>query len=404
LKAGRRKRLGSGASLMIGAASSVLAFALGELAVRALGRTDADGTFYLRDCPIRPYRMPLRRLGRLLDEYERSPASYLVYDAELGWAIRPGSLSANGLYRANASGLRSDREYSPEPGEGVLRIALFGDSFVHGDGVALEAGMAPLVEAALGQRGVRAEVMNFGVPGYGIDQAYMRYLQQGRRFRPTLVVLGLQLENVARDANVVRALYHPGTRIPFTKPRFVLDGGGIRPVNRPALEPRRALAALSDFGASSLRRYEFFYRPEDFAERWYRRSRLLAAATDVLATGGELAIGPDPFRLDGEPVRVSLAILDAFRRDAAESGSRFELMYLPVRLGWRFSARERRLEAVRREISSRFSILDPRPGAATGFAEWPKELAAADGWHYSAEGNRRVARALADWVVSTSIR
>ena len=32
------------------------------------------------------------------------------------------------------------------------------------------------------------------------------------------------------------------------------------------------------------------------------------------------------------------------------------------------------------------------------------EATGADGWHYSAEGNRRVARALADWVVATSIR
>jgi hypothetical protein len=361
---------------------------------------DEDGTFYLRESPIRPYRMPVRRLGRLLDEYERSPASYLRYDADLGWTNRPGSRSANGLYRANASGLRSDREYSTEASEGVLRIALFGDSFVHGDGLALEASLAPLLEAALGQRGVRAEVLNFGVPGYGIDQAYLRYRQQAGRFRPALVVLGLQLENVARDANVVRALYHPGTQIPFSKPRFVLDAGGLRAVNRPALEPRRTVAALSVFEASDLRRHEFFYRPEDFAERWYRRSRLLAVAADVLATKGELGIGPDPFRLDGEPVRVSLAILDAFRGDAVESGSRFELVYLPVRLGWRRSAREQRLAAVLREVSSRFSIVDPRPKAAMGPDEWPKELTGPDGWHYSAEGNRRIALALAERIVN----
>lgn len=387
------------AALLLGAASTLLALAVGELAVRTLGRTDEDGAFYLRESPIRPYRMPLRRLGRLLDEYERSPASYLRYDADLGWTNRPGARSANGLYRANASGLRSDREYSTEPSEGVLRIGLFGDSFVHGDGLELEASLAPLLEAALGQRGVRAEVLNFGVPGYGIDQAYLRYRQQGGRFRPALVVLGLQLENVARDANVVRALYYPGTQIPFSKPRFVLDAGGLRAVNRPALEPRRVLAALSAFEASDLRRLEFFYRPEDFAERWYRRSRLLAVAEDLLATRGELGIGPDPFLLDGEPVRVSLAILDAFRRDAVESGSRFELVYLPVRLGWRFSAREQQLTALLTEVSSRFSIVDPRPNGATGLDEWPKELTGADGWHYSAEGNRRVAAALTDWIV-----
>lgn len=393
------KRFGA-ASFLIGAVATLLALALGELGMRAIGRTDEDGTFYLGEQPIRPYRMPVRRLGRLLDEYERSPSSYLAYDQDLGWTNRPGSRSANGLYRANRSGLRADREYSVEPSQGVLRVGLFGDSFIHGDGVALEASLAPLLEAALGQRGVRAEVLNFGVQGYGIDQAYLRYLRQGNEFRPALVVLGLQLENVARDANVVRALYNPGTQIPFTKPRFVLDAGGLRTVNSPTLEPRPALAALSGFEASGLRRYEFFYRPGDFAEPWYRKSRLLAVSADLLATRGELGIGPDPFRLEGEPMRVSLAILDAFRRDAVESGSRFELLYLPIRLGWRFSARQRRLEALLGEVTRHFSVVDPRPEATSAASDaWPEELTGADGWHYSAEGNRRVGGALANWIV-----
>jgi len=400
----RRQRLGVRASLLVGVASSLVALALGELAVRSLGRTDEDGAFYFREHAIRPYRMPLLRMGSLLDEYERSPASYLAYDADLGWTNRPGARSTDGLYRANAAGLRSDREYSLEPSDGVLRIGLFGDSFVHGDGVELAASLAPLAEAALRERGVRAEVLNFGVPGYGIDQAYLRYLQRGRRFRPALVLLGLQLENVARDASVVRALYHPSTRIPFTKPRFVLEGDAIRAVNRPTLQPRAALESLRDFESSGLRRYEFFYRPADFAQRWYRASRLLAVAADGLATQGEFSTGPDPFAVDGEPVRVTLAVLEAFRRDVSESGSRFELLYLPLRPDWRLFGRDRRLDLVLREIASRFPVIDPRPKTPAGVGKWPVEATGADGWHYSAEGNRRVARALADWVVATSIR
>jgi hypothetical protein len=365
--------------------------------VRALGRTDPDGTFYFRERPIRPYGIPVRRLGRLLDEYEADPSSYLAYDSDTGWTIRPRSRSADGLYRANASGLRSAGEYSPEPPEGLLRIGLFGDSFVHGDGVGLEASLAPLLEAALRRRGVAAEALNFGVPGYGIDQAYLRYLGQGRGFGPHVVVLGLQLENVARDANVVRVLYHPATRIPFTKPRFVLDGAGLRTVNRPALEPRRARAALSHFETSELRRYEFFYRPEDYTLSWFRSSRLLSVAADALSSEGELGIGPDPFRPEGEPARVTLAVLDAFHREAERNASRFALVYLPVRLAGRFSARQRRLDALLEAVTARFPVVDPRVGPASVEA-WPPRLTGADGWHYSAEGNRRVAEALADWI------
>lgn len=63
------------------------------------------------------------KIQELLAERER----YLTYSAPLGWTIKPNENGS--LYRSNARGIRSDREYTPEPAPHITRIATFGDSF-----------------------------------------------------------------------------------------------------------------------------------------------------------------------------------------------------------------------------------------------------------------------------------
>ena len=48
-----------------------------------------------------------------------------------------------------------------------------------------------------------AEVVDlsiFGVPGYGLDQAFLRYLEEGRRFGFDVVLIGFMTENIFRHA------------------------------------------------------------------------------------------------------------------------------------------------------------------------------------------------------------
>ena len=49
---------------------------------------------------------------------------YLTYSAALGWTIKPGGRGES--YRANAQGIRADREFARVPPPGSLRIAAFG--------------------------------------------------------------------------------------------------------------------------------------------------------------------------------------------------------------------------------------------------------------------------------------
>ncbi|MFM8410222.1 MAG: hypothetical protein ACKOCT_08075, partial [Alphaproteobacteria bacterium] len=121
------------ARLARGAAVLAVSVALAEILARALVRTDADGGASLFGRPLPPRPIPVETTRRNLDAFLASQASFFAWDAGTGWAPRPGATSADGLYRANSAGLRSDRETPAEPLPGVLRVAIFGDSFTFGD-------------------------------------------------------------------------------------------------------------------------------------------------------------------------------------------------------------------------------------------------------------------------------
>ena len=168
-----------------------------------------------------------RRIPRIV----RGREQYYPHDAFLGWTAKPGGSTR--LYRANAQGMRADREYAPLPPAGVLRVAAFGDSFVQGSEVANRDAWPALLE------GLRPglELLNFGVGAYGVDQALLRYLRDGRGFRPQVVLIGFMTENIHRHVNRFRPFYSPRPYAPRAKPRFALQGEGLVLVPNPL--PRR---------------------------------------------------------------------------------------------------------------------------------------------------------------------
>lgn len=376
--------------------SLALAFAAGEVYVRLAGRYDADGTFFFRDRPIPPYALPVQRAKELIEQYQADPAGYMQYDADLGWTNRPGSSSRDGLYRANSAGLRSDREYSKETPPGVLRVALFGDSFIHGNDVDLAGSLAPQLESELAARGVAAQVLNFGVGGHGMDQAYLRYSRDGGRFDYDIVVMGLQFENITRHLMVFRLVAYPQTAIPFSKPRYYFEGPSLLLANRPTVAPDQIAATLADFHRSPLRRFEAFYS-EKYRRRWYLRSRLIAVLAEALRRkDGEVM--PDLGDPEGEGLRVTGRILENFRNDVRVTGRPFLLVNLPLKdnietqIGGGGDPAEPLLSLFR----PGFTIVDPAPRLVALARERGVDAVAPG--HYSADGNRAVAAALAERI------
>ena len=113
-------------------------------------------------------------------------ASYggTMMDPRLGWRPRPGYRFAN--IHVNVQGLRGSGDYAETRSSDVLRVAAFGDSLVFGyeidDGDCWPAIMEKLFP--------KLEVLDYGVLGYGLDQAYLRYKAEGQRLAPEIVLIG----------------------------------------------------------------------------------------------------------------------------------------------------------------------------------------------------------------------
>ncbi|HVS32075.1 MAG TPA: SGNH/GDSL hydrolase family protein [Thermoanaerobaculia bacterium] len=376
--------------------SLLIALAAGEIFVRAGGRTDADGTFFFRDRPIPPFALPVKHARALIDEYLRDPTGYMLYDPDLGWTNRPGACTPDRLYCANWAGLRADREYAKSPPDGTLRVSLFGDSFVFGHNVELPGSLAPQLETALSRRGVRAEALNFGVGGYGMDQAYLRYTREGTKFESDVIVEGLQLENVARHLMVFRIIAYPQSKIPFSKPRYYMEGPSLLAVNRPTVAPDLVPHTLATFHRSLLRRYDVFYT-DKYVPRWYRYSRLIAVLEDARARGHDEVV--DLMSPQSEGMRVTTAILERFRSDVAVTRKPFLLVYLPLpgNLQAQLDGGKDPWEPIVTSLRSSFTIVDPTP-RLLDIARRKGVGAVAPG-HYSAEGNGAVAETIAEAIV-----
>ncbi|MDQ7782813.1 MAG: hypothetical protein RDU20_08030 [Desulfomonilaceae bacterium] len=83
-------------------------------------------------------------------------------------------------------------------------------------------------------RKIGSNVLNFGVGGYGTDQAYLRYKRNGS-FGEHIVMLCILPENINRIVNIFRPFYnyHYDDPLRLTKPRFVLNGNGFRLIENP---------------------------------------------------------------------------------------------------------------------------------------------------------------------------
>lgn len=101
-------------------------------------------------------------------------------------------------------------------------ISVYGDSFTFGDDVGPDQSYPHHLATLAGCR-----VDNFGLGGYGSDQALMLHRAQSRVDSAPVTVLGHLSENILRNVNQYRQLLYPGSELYF-KPRFLLEGDSLR--------------------------------------------------------------------------------------------------------------------------------------------------------------------------------
>ena len=267
-----------------------------------------------------------RILHRLLD----GSSAYVGFSAALGWSIKPGG-SAPPLYQANAQGLRATQEYAPEPRPGTRRLAAFGDSFTHGDGVRNSETWAEVLSATT----PGTEVLNFGVGGYGIDQALLRYRLEGKQFHPQIVLIGFLSENISRSVNVYRPFYTPRTGQPLAKPRFLMGPGELSILENPfrSLEAYRELLDHPARVLARLGESDYFYQHRAHASRWdlLPSVRLFKLSLQEIRLGSDPILRDGQYNRDGEAFAVTSGILDAFVAEVKSDAARPLILVFPTR-------------------------------------------------------------------------
>jgi len=101
-------------------------------------------------------------------------------------------------------------------------IATYGDSFTYCSQVPDEQTWQTFLAEKLG-----TNVLNFGVGGYGTDQALLKYEHQDRTLAK-IVMLCILPENINRIVNIYRPFYQYDDPLALTKPLFIRDGSGFK--------------------------------------------------------------------------------------------------------------------------------------------------------------------------------
>lgn len=318
--------------------SALFFLGLAEVGIRLLGSFDEDGQFYFQDHPIPPYSIPTEYTNQLIAEYKiHRDEARIIYDSQLGWNLQPNySNTENGVF-INSAGIRGTQEYNLVPADDTLRIALFGDSYTYDPDVANHETWAKVLEDELLANNIKAEVLNFGVSGYGMDQAYLRWKVFGQNYQPDIVIFGFVLKDAQRNVNVFRQILNPTTGIPFSKPRFVHENNSLRLVNSPTIALDEIVNVLANFHNSPLGQYEYYY-DNRFVQKWWLNSKFLAVISDFLSPTVNEPNGKNVYepRDSDEHIVMARSITQQFSDDVSDADSQFIVAFLPDKLTLRY--------------------------------------------------------------------
>jgi hypothetical protein len=228
LNAGTYAETSPGKRFLFAAIATLIVFAVVELGAFACGK-------FLQS-KFKMYATPVVQRSEWFKSYD----DYLKRrDPRLGW---PFSVEFGGS-AYDSLGTRYSPAF-PDPAKNPNSVAIFGDSFAVGSEVDDDHAWGNQLALALGSR-----VGNFGVPGYGTDQAYLRYASLGNDSSRVVILTHLSegiIRHLTRNWDLITQKGYYAM-----KPRFVLDRhGALEQVPLPQLsehEYLRSVAAESPF-------------------------------------------------------------------------------------------------------------------------------------------------------------
>ena len=312
------------------------------------------------------------------------------WDDELGW---PSPRDAFAPPR-DRTGAKYNSDF-PQPGHACA--SAYGASFVWGgDDVPLADGWIEQLSRKLGCR-----VANYGVPGYGTDQAYLRFMRMAQDEAP-VTLFGIHPENVIPNVNQYRGFMGSGLSPAALKGRFVLDGEGrLEWIHRPRIDEDGFLHLLRD--PARVLPHEYLLPDTRDGPVTLRFPYALALAR--VAVMPRLRV-----RLTGRPswadfyktdhpsgtLGLTTAIVAAFANEAKHRGKRALVVMLPGASSFRARAKfgEAEYAPLLVALAARqIEVFDPSPSLLVALGQRSYcELYAADcAGHFSIVGNGVVA-------------
>ncbi len=389
----------------------LITFFLLEAAARVVWRQRDCLSLSGTELCLLPYPILTAAHLEILDNFvqlEEAGKNFNQFDPVLGWSVRPDSRTVeNGTpYESNDIGVRADRSYAPVPPPGVTRIGVFGPSFAHADDVALQDSWPYLLE----QSQPELEVMNWGVGGYGTDQAFLRYSLSGAAYAPHVVIIAYEEDNLRRNVNRYRPFVHAQTGLPLTKPIFIPEGDGLLLLENPF----RSLRELRETAVGDPGRFLDATCPNDYfclreryqpsALDWLMSYRLVRTVLFQVQYQGRLPYlttwqdsYADPFQTE-----VTFRLLKMFAQTARQDGSTPVVVTFAYRVTFEeYAAGKPPMyqSLIDRLRSDGVRVLDLTPefvAANEGSSDFTGYFA--PGGHYNEVGNRVVSRAVLNYL------
>lgn len=286
----------------------------------AIEASSAFGLYILKEVRhvefVSPPKVSLSKQHReILNDFLQGKTTYSDFSPTLGWTIKEDGRAP--LYRANHQGIRADREYALEASDDAIRISSFGDSYTHCN----EVENHETWQEQLRRFDFRLEVLNFGVGGFGLDQALLRYRQEGSRFNSDIVLIGYMTENIFRHVNVFRPFYLPNTGTPLSKPRFQLKNGQLTLIENPMqrLSQYRELLKNPETMLPLLGRNDEFYQTshKSSALDILPSYRLITVLSHLYGDTGQI-IRNGRYQVTSDAYQITVALLDQFYRTVQE--------------------------------------------------------------------------------------
>lgn len=265
--------------------------------------------------------------------------SYDLYSPTLGWRVKPNfsqSVEKPGMttyvVRTNSKGVRSEREIPYERIPGLFRILVLGASQTFGEGVSNGECFSDLLERRL--KGT--EWINLAVHGYANDQMLIYLKEEGRKYKPDLILLGFHPSVIYRNTVSFRG---------YAKPMFVLEEGKLKLTHVPVpsveelLEKNRLNLIEPDCSGTGNLSYVYRFLRKELDDAYLNRQKYLDSNSFLRSVYPEVKkivkkFMPDTptvkkFRLQGREWLLTQAIFRETNRVAVEEGAKLLLVLYP---------------------------------------------------------------------------